>query len=68
MSEDVFDMSKDGFKQPSPTPWAYFPHPFNHKWGDWIEDANGMVILEHPGSANGPLICAAVNAYAKDKP
>jgi hypothetical protein len=31
---------------------------------DWIEDATGKVFVEHVGHADGPAICAAVNALS----
>lgn len=52
----------------SPRPWTYHRQPCNNSigWRDWIEDANGSVVVEHVGHIDGPLICAAVNDRAKE--
>lgn len=38
-------------------PWSY--HHDGRR--DWIEDANGNIILENVGHLDGPLIVAVVN-------
>lgn len=48
----------------SPAPWTYCRQPdmwsgVGHR--DWIEDANGSIVVENVGHIDGPLICAAVN-------
>lgn len=54
----------------SPLPWTYHrmlsvTTPGHH---DWIEDANGNIVVEHVGHIDGPAICAAVNAPAPVQP
>ena len=53
----------DGPDYASPRPWTYHNAPSRHGVGlrDWIEDANGSIVVEHVGHLDGPLICAAVN-------
>jgi hypothetical protein len=41
----------------SPRPWTYH----NDGGRDWVEDANGNIILSALGSLDGPLIVACVN-------
>lgn len=49
----------------SPTPWSYHSVPGETAGinRDWIEDDHGNVVVNHVGHIDGPLICAAVNAY-----
>lgn len=46
----------------SPRPWSYYsvPSPTVGR-RDWIEDANGNIVVENVGHLDGPLIVAAVN-------
>lgn len=48
----------------SPLPWSYHRKLSETTPGhrDWIEDANGNVVVEHVGHIDGPAICTAVNA------
>ena len=47
----------------SPLPWSYHRKPSETTPGhrDWIEDANGNIVVEHVGHIDGPAICVAVN-------
>lgn len=49
----------------SPLPWSYHRKPSETTPGhrDWIEDANGNIVVEHVGNIDGPAICAAVNIH-----
>jgi len=48
----------------SPRPWAYIPsQPGRPIWRDEIIDADGEVLADTIGEADGLLIVAAVNAY-----
>ena len=59
----------DCFEKASPRPWAYRSAPSRHGMGqrDWIEDANGGVVVEHVGHIDGLLIVAAVNRMHADQ-
>lgn len=48
----------------SARPWTYHSRPSPTTAcmrQDWIEDANGNMILQNVGHLDGPLLCAAVN-------
>jgi hypothetical protein len=55
--------------EPSPRPWSYRNTPDNGAMGrrDWIEDANGNVVVSSVGHMDGPLICLAVNSLRLGK-
>jgi hypothetical protein len=48
----------------SPLPWSYHNDPHHGTFGrDWIEDANGNVVVESIGRIDGLWIVERANAY-----
>jgi hypothetical protein len=49
----------------SPLPWTYHNLPtFGRMGKDWIEDANGNIVVENVGRIDGPAIVEAMNRRA----
>jgi hypothetical protein len=47
-------------------PWKYVaPEEPTQGMEDWIEDADGNVVVENVGSLRGPFICDSVNVSTK---
>lgn len=48
--------------QHSPLPWKWHSSP-EPKFGvsDWIEDADGNVVVENIGQVDGQFVCKAAN-------
>lgn len=58
------DTPEDIATYSSPRPWTYHQAPSRNLTGgmrDWIEDANGNIVVENIGHLDGPLIVANVN-------
>lgn len=64
-SMKLAEQSLSHLEHASPTPWTYHSVPGSTPGvnRDWIEDDHGNVVVNHVGHSDGPLICAAVNAY-----